>query len=297
VRNDGNSIEPVILVGTEKRKGRRAALRLAGLLLPVLAVAAQAAGNTIPLSDMTRIGDILLPETTGWPAIRDFPQPSTPELDDGLLARMAAELPGALKVEGCRFAARDMTRPDFRSALHAGNIFAPDDDDIVYAGPSSCGGGEITIIWSHAHDPAGISSTLLYTHVLRVEGTSQPLYSSVETGPDFDAYHIARMPKDNVRMVYLHHLLQIPAATEVEQRHLILKDDTVLEWTPGSMPAPQPASDNDKPLTFPALTEGELLGTYRDGSGKVWRLVAAPRKSPSSVGWAADSEVTLTGGR
>lgn len=267
------------------------------LLLSILAFAAQADENTNPLDDRMRIGDIVLPETTAWPALRDFPSPSAAELDSGLLSRMAAELPGSLKDVGCRFAAKDMTKPDFRGALHAGNIFGPDDDDVVYSGPSSCGEGQITIIWSHAHDPAAIASTLLYMRVLRVESTSQPLYSSVDIGTDFDTYHIARMPKEAVRSVYLHHLLRIPVAVDVGQRHLILKTDTTLEWTPGPPPSVTPTADNGKPLTFPALTEGELLGTYRDGAGKVWRLVAAPRISPSSVGWAADSEVTLTGGR
>jgi hypothetical protein len=277
--------------------------RLTGkLLAAVLAFSAmgrsaQAADNLIPIEDTLRIGDIVLPETTGWPALRDFPSPSAAEFSGGLLARLAAELPGALKGIGCRFAANDMTSPGFRSELHAGKIFGPDDDDIVYAGPSSCGESQITIIWSHAHDPGGIASTILYARILRVESAAEPLYSSVETGEmAFDTYHIARMPKENVRSVYFHHLLRIPTDIDVEQRNLILKNDTALKWTASSQQPATPAKDeNNKPVTFPALTEGELLATYHDAMGKVWRLVAAPRKSPSSIGWAADSEVTLTG--
>jgi hypothetical protein len=257
----------------------------------------QAADNLIAIGDVLRIGDIVLPETTAWPALSDFPSPSAAELSGGLLGRMAAALPAALKGVGCRFAARDMTAPGFRSTLHAGNIFGPDEDDIVYAGPSSCGESEITIIWSHAHDQARIASTILYARILRVESASQPLYSSVETGATaFDTYHIARMPKENVRSVYLHHLLRIPVDIDIEQRNLILKNDTTLKWVPAIQQPAAPTMDgNDKPVTFPALSEGELLSTYRDAAGKIWRLVAAPRKSPSSVGWASDNEVTLTG--
>jgi hypothetical protein len=274
-------------------------LLAAALAFSAVGSTAQAADNLIAIGDTMRIGDIVLPETTAWPALRDFPQPSTADLNGGLLGRMAAELPGSLKGIDCRFAAQDMTAPGFRSALHAGNIFGPDDDDIVYAGPSSCGESQITIIWSHAHDPARIASNVLYARILRVESASQPLYSSVETSccdTEFDIYHIVRMPKENVRSVYLHHLVRIPADIDVEQRNLILKNNTALEWAPAGLPSATPTtSDNSKPVTFPALTEGELLATYRDGAGKIWRLVAAPRKSPSSVGWAVDGEVTLTG--
>jgi hypothetical protein len=256
------------------------------VLAGLIATTAFAAESIIPVGDTARIGDIVLPETTAWPALRDFPQPPDAASADGLLAKMAAELPANLTGEACPFAAKVMQAAGFRGKLHMGNIFGPDDDNIVYVGPFPCGEGDITVVWRHVHDPA-LSSFALYARVLRVQDISDPPFSTVEVGccqTTFDIYHIARLAEGNLRSVYLHHLLKIPVAVKIEQHPVSLKSATELEWSPlGRMP-----NADDPPLSFQAGTPGEVLATYRESAGKIWHLLAVPRKSPSSIGWTAD---------
>ena len=250
---------------------------------------AGAAERVIPIGDTAWIGDILLPETTAWPALRDFPHPAQPDLTGDLLTRLSAELPETLTGGSCPFAAKVIQAPGFRGKLRMGSIFGPDDDDIVYAGPTPCGEGDITVVWRHVHDPAALSSFALFATVLRVQDIADPPFSTVEVGccqTAFDIYHIATVTDGNVRSVYLHHLLKIPAAAKIEQHPIALKAATELEWSPlGRDPK---AEADDAPISYQAGTPGEVLATYRDTVGKTWRLLAVPRKSPSSVGWTAD---------
>jgi hypothetical protein len=257
--------------------------------LTVATASAGAAESVIPIGDTAWIGDIVLPETTAWPALRDFPQPPEGEPAGGLLAKMAAELPAGLTGEACPFAANVMRAAGFRGKLHMGNIFGPDDDDIVYVGPFPCGEGDVTVVWRHAHDPAAVSSFVLYARVLRVQDISDPPFSTVEVGccmTTFDIYHIATLADGNLRSVYLHHQLQIPVAAKIEQHPIALKAATELEWSP--LRRNPGAGGDDAPISYQAGTPGEVLATYRDTAGKTWRLLAVPRKSPSGVGWTAD---------
>ena len=260
---------------------------LAVLIGLIVTTAAGAAESVIPIGDTAWIGNIVLPETTAWPALRDFPQPPEGELTGGLLAKMAAELPEGLTGEACPFAANVMHAAGFRGKLHMGNIFGPDDDDIVYVGPFPCGEGEVTVVWRHTHDPATLSSFTLYARVLRVQDISDPPFSTVEGGQTkFDIYHIATLADGSLRSVYLHHQLQIPVAAKVEQHPIALKAATELEWSP--LKRNPNADGDDAPVTYQAGTPGEVLATYRDAAGRTWRLLAVPRKSPSGVGWTAD---------
>jgi hypothetical protein len=268
-------------------------------------LAACAGGRAYAAKDMSddggaqQLADVLFPETREWRSINSFPHPAMPELDN-LLGAMVEKLPEPVQRDvSCSFVERVMRTPAFRAHLYQGNIFGPADDDLVYVGSAECAEGDFTIVWRHVHDPSRMMSLVIYSRILRLDSAAPSHFTDVARGccaTPTDDYHIAGLSGAHERAVGVFKGLGVPTGSRMAPGRVQLQKestDYVLPPADPSHPKAGPAMDEDGTITsFKAGTDGEVLMTYRDPAGKLWRLVEIGTKSASDAGWISDDAGT-----
>jgi len=271
------------------------------LRILLICVLAACGGRACAVEDMSddagaqQVADVLFPETQGWLSINSFPHPATPELDS-LLGAMIAKLPEYMTRDvSCSFVERAMRQPTFQAHLYQGNIFGSADDDLVYVGSEECGEGDFTIAWQHVHDPARMTSLVIYSRILRLDPASPSHFTDVARGccaTITDDYHIADLAGAHVRAVGVLKGFGIPMGSRVAPGPIRLKKESptyILPPTDPSRRKAEPAIDEDGTIiSFGAGASGDVLMAYRDSAGKLWRLVEIGTKSASDAGWISD---------
>lgn len=250
----------------------------------------------ISVGDFDRMAEILFPEARAWRRIDKLPVVTAAEMDSQLVDRMFAKKSGVTGEEDFVCSFRDRLKRDLghEGNLHRGDVFGPGDDDLVYGGSEPCSEGNISIIWRHVHDPEKMSA-FRWSRIIRLEASTSPHAVDVEIGccaTAYNIFHISALLGGPARSVYVLNNLEIPEDADEASGRVLFKQRTLLRWWPREATV-NPNEDFDlggfnvNGQAYPSGTEGELLMSYHDVSGKLWQLVRVPLSSTSTAGWVS----------
>jgi len=234
-----------------------------------------------------RIADLLFPETTAWQTPDELPALGRDDLTSELAEtlRLAAPFPGP-----CSETEELLGQVDAASRIHRFGIDQAD-DGLIYSDNSSCGEGDVTIVWRRVEKRI-FTSIHFPARVLKLRGGGRPRFTAVEVGccaNPIDQYHVYEWLRGSgirhVTDVASAKMLEIPESAVLERQTLNFEGEVTLRISPELSDAWDPEQSevegtaifgNIARKYLPGIAASEILA-YRDPAGRSWALVLVPQ--------------------